>query len=278
MSELPDLPDFCWPINHSCDPNWDALTDPDSPAGEDNPPVYTDEAKAIADALAGQTLRYLTGYRVGGCPVTVRPCREACIDPTWRTFPVAWDGTGGAPWFPVNWAGSWLNVGCGCAGGCGCTTVSEVVLAGPVGAIAAVKVDGVVVDPSLYQVQQGNRLVSLGAPWPLCQDLTKPDTEEGTWSVSYTAGAAVDGLGAWVAGILASEYVKACSGQECRLPAGVTTVVRDGVTLDLGPGSFPGNRTGIREVDDWVARWNPNGLRAPSQVFSLDLHRPRTLS
>jgi len=276
---MPDLPDFCWPVDVSCIPDWDALTDPDEPASEENPPKYSDDDKARAVALAGQTLRYLTGYRVGGCPVTVRPCRQGCAEQTYRTFPVA-GASGGAPWTPVNVGGAWLNIGCGCAAdGCSCSRTSEVRLHGPVGAVEQVKVDGEVLTADVdYRLDAGGRLVRLGGVgWPLCQDMNLPDTDEGTWSVTYTAGQPVDGLGAWVAGILAGEYVTACQGGECRLPTGVTQIVRDGVTMTLGTGAFPDNRTGIPEVDAWVARWNPTGLRAPAVVWSPDVRGPRTM-
>lgn len=284
MSELlPELPDFCWPVDTSCVPDWDAWEiepDPEADPPVEGVPKYTDEQKERAEALAGQTLRFLTGYRVGGCPVTVRPCREGCSWRTWQTYPVRGVASQGAPWFPVNFAGSWLNIGCGCGGGgCSCSRVSEVRLHGPVGGITEVKVDGEILTANVdYRLDSGGRLVRLGGvDWPLCQDLNLADTEDGTWSVTYTAGYPVDGLGAWVAGILAGEYVRACTGGECRLPTGVTQIVRDGVSMTIAPGAFPENRTGIAEVDSWVARWNPAGLRGASVVMSPDVNWPRTM-
>lgn len=274
-AEVPDLPDFCWPVDTSCVPLWDALEDPTQPAGPDNPPLYSEADKARAVSLAGQTLRMLTGFRVGGCPVTVRPASRGCTEQTWRTYPV--DGGGSTPWQPVSLGGRWLNIGCGHArSGCGCLSTREVTLHGTVGAIVAVKVDGMTLDPTAYRLDRGGRLVRLdGDGWPLCQDLAAPDDAEGTWSVTYVPGAPVDGIGAWVAGLLAGEYVKACTSGECRLPTGVTQVVRQGVTLTLGTGTFPGGRTGIREVDAYLERWNPNGLRSAPQVYSPDVRRGR---
>jgi hypothetical protein len=284
IGPMPDLPDFCWPVDVSCVPDWDTWAvepDPDADPPVVGVPLYSDADKDRAIALAGQTLRFLTGYRVGGCPTLVRPCRKTCGSRTWRTYDAAWSGGSGAqvPWWPVDMGGTWLNIGCGCGGGgCSCTHVSEVRLYGPVGAVVEVKVDGEVLTPQIdYRVDPGGRLVRLGAEWPLCQDLNLADTEEGTWSVSYTAGAPVDGLGAWVAGILAGEYVRACSGGECRLPTGVTQIIRDGVNMTIGAGVFPGNLTGIREVDAWVARWNPTGLRSPAVVWSPDRRGPRSM-
>lgn len=277
--ELPDLPDFCWPVDVSCVPDWDAWeTEPDPAADppEDGVPLYTDAAKARAISLAGQTLRLLTGFRVGGCPVTVRPAARGCREQTWRTYPVA--GYGSTPWQPVSLGGRWLNITCGHATACGCLSTREVRLDGPASSVDEVKVDGVVLDPAAYRLDLGGRLVRLdGEGWPLCQDLAADDDAEGTWSVTYTPGAAVDGLGAYVAGLLAGEYVRACAGGECRLPTGVTQIVRQGVTMTLGTGAFPEGKTGIREVDAYLERWNPHAHTEAPKVWSPDLARNRRM-
>jgi hypothetical protein len=276
--ELPDLPDFCWPADVSCVPDWDGWEV--EPEPEADPPVagvplYTDGQKARAISLAGQSLRLLTAFRVGGCPITVRPAAQHCRDQTWRTYPVS--GLGSTPWQPVDLGGTWLNVGCGHSGGCGCLGLREVRLYGAASSITEVKVDGAVLDPSAYRLDPGGRLVRLdGEAWPLCQNLAAPDTEAGTWSVTYTPGVAVDGLGAVAAGVLAGEFVKACAGSDdCRLPSTATQIVRQGVTITLGVGAFPGGRTGIQEVDAYLERWNPNGLTSAPMVWSPDLARPR---
>lgn len=278
MSEMvPDLPDFCWPVDTSCVPDWDAWEVPPDP--EADPPVvgvplYTAEQKARAVALAGQSLRLLTGFRVGGCPITVRPCGPGCSEQNWRTYPVG--GPGSTPWFPVNLGGTWLNVSCGCAGGCDCTSLREVRLYGPASGVVEVKVDGSVLDPSDYRLDGGGVLVRTdGGTWPLCQNLSAPDTEPGTWSVTYTPGAPVDGLGAYAAGLLAGQYVRACTGGQCDLPSSVTRIVRQGVELTLGVGAFPEGKTGIREVDAWLEAVNPHALKAPSSVMSPDRRPPR---
>lgn len=247
MSETPpELPDSCWPIDTACvSAEWDAwLTTPDPTA---NPPVvgvpkYTAAEKARATALAGQTMRMLTGYRVGGCPVTVRPCA-------------------GQP--------------CGCrptVARCDHLGGREVRLGAQVGTVVAVVIGGATLDPSAYRLDSGGRLVRMdGDVWPARQDLAAPLGDADTWSVTYYPGAAVDGLGAAAAGRLALEYVKACSGGDCKLPSTVTQVVRNGVTITRAPGAFPDGKTGIKEVDAWIARWNPHQLSAPSMAYSPDL-------
>lgn len=276
--DLPDLPDFCWPADTTCVSDWDAWEVEPDPESEDpevqaGTPLYSDAQKARAVSLAGQALRMLTAFRVGGCPVTVRPAARRCRDLTWRTYPVS---GGSTPWQPVDLGGRWLNIGCGHAGDCGCGALSEVRLWGPASSVTEVKVDGAVLDPSAYRLDPGGRLVRLdGEAWPLCQNLAAPDTEEGTWAVTYTPGAAVDGLGAYAAGVLAGEFVRACAGGECALPTNVQQIARNGVTMTLGMGVFPDGKTGIREVDLYVERWNPYGHKTPPMVYSPDLARPR---
>jgi hypothetical protein len=107
------------------------------------------------------------------------------------------------------------------------------------------------------------------------QDLTKDDTESGTFSVTYLNAYPVDSLGAYAVGVLALEYAKACSGDECELPENVRTISRQGLTLDVISGSFPGGETGLRPVDTFIALWNPGHLRGAPQVWSPDLPAPR---
>lgn len=272
MSEtpLPDLPDACWAVDTTCIPNWDAV-DPEDP----ELPYYSDADKARAISLAGQTMRLLTGYRIGGCPITVRPCKAGCSDPTWRTYPPG----GGGVWQPVNMGGSWLNVACGCGGsGCSCTTVQEVRLYGQASAVTLVKIDGMTLDLTAYRLDPGGRLVRTdGQAWPACQDMNAPDTEPGTFSVTYSPGGVVDGLGAWAAGILAAEYVEVCATGKCNLPDTVSQIVRNGVTMTLTPGAFPDGKTGLRAVDSYLESVNPNGLKAAPMVWSPDIARPRTV-
>lgn len=268
------LPDYCWPVDHSCCPTFPADGFPTDDNGA------AEALWATADALAGMTLRMLTGYRVGGCPVKVRPCRSGCLPETWRTYPAPGAGVPGGSMYPVLSSGTWLNIGCGCAAdGCSCTRVCEVTLDGPVGHIAEVKVDGAVLDPSAYRLDGGNRLVRTDAEcWPLCQNIEADDTEPGTFSVTYAPGARVDGLGAYAAGLLACEFAKACSGQPCALPTGVVSVVRAGVTYQLASETWAKGLTGIRAVDAYIRRWNPNNLTQASAVWSPDVHHPRLVS
>jgi hypothetical protein len=50
----------------------------------------------------------------------------------------------------------------------------------------------------------------------------------------------------------------------------VTSVVRQGVSYEIAAGSFPGGATGIREVDTWIARYNPSHLLMQPAVWTPD--------
>ena len=73
-------------------------------------------------------------------------------------------------------------------------------------------------------------------------------------------------------GQLACEIAKAAAGGDCKLPAGLQQLVRQGVTIsypDVGE-LFRQGRTGLYLVDMFVATWNPSGLRQRSRVYSVD--------
>lgn len=251
IPDLPPLPEFCWPIDPGCCLELEN---------------YAPEVQARAVALATQTLHTLTARRVGGCPVTVRPCRTPCA--TYGYY----DGSGSfVPWMnPTLMNGTWLNIPCGCGQSpCGCKELCEIALLGPVGAVYSVWVDGEEVPSTSYRVDDGRLLVRLdGECWPDCQDLEAGPFDPGAFSITYLNAIPVDGLGAYAAGILACEFAKACSGAKCRLPSGVTSVSRQGISYEVAAGAFPDGVTGIREVDAWIATYNPYRRRMQSTVWT----------
>lgn len=252
-----------WPIDPAClGDEWEAL-DP------------TVQARSVA--LASSTLYRLTGFRVGGCPITVRPCVTRCD----KFGPGYYMTRYGHGWMSpyIGTGGQWVN-SCGCLTDCACTELCEVRLPGPVGEVYAVTVGDTVLPATDYRVD-GTSLVYTGAsdpcPWPACQDLSAPVGAPGTFAVEYLNSYPVDALGAYAAGTLAWEFSQACVGNKCRLPASVTSVSRQGVTFDIAPGMFPDGFTGIREVDAYIATVNPGALRQQSQVWSPDIHTPRVV-
>jgi hypothetical protein len=258
---VPEFGGCLWPLDPAClTEQWETL-----PASVRN----------RAHAMASATLRRLTGHRVGECPVTVRPHgkQRMCFVPSYGA--PSWYFSGAfQPGMDAN--GVWLNA-------CGSCNLQEcsVTLPAPATAVHSVKIDGVVLDPATYGLD-GNRLVWIGegdCPFPLTQNVALPDTEPDTFSVTYANGYPVDSLGAYAAGILAMEYAKACSGNgnACRLPIGVTSVVRNGVSIEIASGAFPGGVTGIREVDAYIALWNPKGMTSSPRVWSPDMQSVRSI-
>lgn len=225
------------------------------------------DVKARSLMLATSSLQMLTYYRVGTCPITVRPC------PVSRRCD--------CPWYPhVGTDGNWYN-DCPCAGGrAKCGPLSEIDIPGPVGYIDSMKVDGVELDLSTgdFRLDDGHLLVWQGegvSPFPETQDLSKPDTAVGTWSITYSRSYPV-GVGAKMAvGYLAMEFSKACQPrQKCSLPRGVTNVVRNGVSFSVEAGLFPGGLTGIDIVDQFILKWAPAG----SPLRNATVFNPRESS
>jgi hypothetical protein len=260
MTTTPGYDGCEWPLDPACfDEEWEAL----------DPPT-----KARAAALASETLHRLSGYRVGGCPVTVRPCTKGCID---AFIPFYGPGYGLRP--GIDTVGNWVN-GCGCQHGCSCTQMCEVVLPEPVGRVEEVRLDGTVVDPTTYRVDR-NRLVWTGdgdCPWPTCQAMNKDNSKTGTFSVTYLNSYEPDSLAAYACAVLAMEFAQACLGNACRLPTTVSTVARQGLVFQVPTGAFPGGLTGIREVDAWLALWNPDSIRQAPAVWSPDQRAPRVVN
>lgn len=261
MPPLPDpqLPDACWPVDTSCCDGFDE---------------YPASVQEDAIAFAGQAMRSLTAYRVGGCPITVRPCLRRCMPSTWVSAPV---GLGNGLLNPhVATSGQWVN-GCGCAtSNCSCVSLCEIRLPPPVGWVVEVTIDGVPLSDAAWRVDNYQLLVRTdGECWPHCQDMSVAADEIGSFAVTYLNAVPVDTFGARAAGVLACEFASWCVGGECRLPPGVTEVVRQGVTMTVVSGVFPGGMTGIPEVDTYVDRWNPYRLKTPPRVYSPDVPRLR---
>jgi hypothetical protein len=229
--------------------------------------------------MATDLLNAWTGGVYGSCEVTLRPCRADCdgyVPTFWGRGP--FPRGGGSPWQPVVVDGQWINLTCGqCGTNCSCDTHASIGLPGPVGAIVEVLIDGVLVDPTTYRVDNHRYLVRTdGGIWPSCQDVAAPSSAEGTWQVTYLHGLSVPLGGQVAAARLACELWKAaCGDASCQLPRRVQSITRQGVTIGLLDSfdDIDKGRTGIWTVDSWVAsvtRVVPRG----GQVFSVD--RPRT--
>lgn len=250
----------------ACCPTWGDLT--------------LDQQQFALD-VATEILWRATGRRFGLCEITVRPCRQPCAGtagPAWPTSVPA-----GGAFRPVLDGGTWLNIACGqCGDDCHCGSLCEITLPGPVDSIVQVKLDGEVLDPSDYLVTDHRKLVRAGGEcWPTCQDLTLPDDEPGTLSVTYLQGIPVPPGGRAAAAELACELGKACAGASgCRLPRRVQSITREGVSMSFldSMDFLADGLTGLYAVDLWIRAVNPHGLAQGARVYSPDRRPPRTIT
>lgn len=213
-----------------------------------------------------------TGRRFPGvCTHTIRPCSEQS-DYDIPADMIAAPGSYGLYAGNINWQ-QWVSLGgsCSCdrSRQCGCTRLSEILLDEfhQVSSVTQVKVDGAVLDPSLYRLDDSQYLVRLndadGTPgsFGCCQDIALPDTEVGTFSVTYTSGTNPPALGVLAAAALACEYALACAGStQCRLPSRVQSVARQGVNMTFANRALLANGqlgTGIPETDDFISAFAP---------------------
>lgn len=221
--------------------------------------------------LATSSLQMLTYYRVGTCPITIRPCPV----PNPCDCATGWSPNIGAD-------GNWRNA---CRSKHTCQPISEIDLPGPVGYIESLVIDGVAQDLSTgdWRLDDGHLLVWQGegaSPVPETQDLNKPDTEPGTWSVTYSQSYPVGPDARLAVAYLAMEFAKACKPKgKCALPRGVTNVVRNGVTFSVQAGLFPGGLTDIDIVDQFILKWAPAGSPVRNAtVFDPSRRGPRRTS
>lgn len=250
-----------WVIDISCDQStWD-----------DAAPALQESAAAWAQDI----LWAATGRQFGACPMTVRPCLGwSGGQQSWG----AWDMYGS--WYPYIWNGQWYNAFCGCAGMCCCLPrpYTQAWLPTPVVSIVSVDIGGIELDPAAYRVDEKQWLIRQdGLMFPRCQDYNEAAGGVDTWSVTYLTGNVVPKSVLTAAGMLAIEWIKACSGAECQLPSYVTSVIRGGVEMTM-PSLMDVMKlglTGLPFVDQIIRAYNPDGLKKRGRVMSPDLPQMR---
>jgi hypothetical protein len=236
---------------------------------------YPEATRETALTLASTFLWGATGRQYGVCPVTVRPNQSGSAELAYQAFPVlpgAQAGLG-VPGGPFLFGGRWFNAGCvsACCGNQACA----VVLRGPVASVDEVLVGEEVIPASSYRVDVTGGAYFLvridGLCWPVCQDFTAEEGEEGSFSVTYGLGRPLPRALQVATALLACEYAKALTGGACKLPSRMTRLSRQGVEVELEPPAPDDGKTGIREVDDVIASLNPSKRQRPPVVLSLDL-------
>lgn len=246
-----------WVLDDSigcCQDFWDTLT--------------TEQQTAAAEA-ATFVLWAATGRQYGICDITVRPCgRWPCDDSTAGYY---WNS---GTWMPYIFGGEWFN--CPCGNICTCGARCRVYLPGPVASVTSVTVDGVLIGPGAYRVDDARWLIRTdGDCWPASQNLDI-DSGVGTFVVTYGRGTPVPAYLLTAAGTYACEWAKMCRGAACQIPTRVVTLTRQGTTFDgvdidelLARGL-----TGISSVDQIIVMANPHRLTGRLRIMSPELTGP----
>jgi hypothetical protein len=243
-----------WPVYWTCDVS-----------------TYSPELTEYAVAAATRVLWALSGRRFGQCEVTWRPCAEDCGD--WASIPL-WGrdwrvGYSMPPWDFYRLP--YCSGGCS-SGGCSCTHIPTIRLSDTVSRVVEVKLDGTPMVTGAYRLDGRALMRTDGHTWPRCNNLARDDDQPGTWSVRAVVGEPVPDSGRLAMGELACEIAKAGTGADCRLPPGVTQLVRQGVTIqypDMGQ-LLKDGRTGLYLVDMFLAAENPDGLKQRGRVYDVD--------
>lgn len=240
------------------------------------PPVDLNALDAdLMDAamvLASNVLHRLTGRKYPGiCLDTVRPVAR------WRQdagLPRWWQAYG-------NTRSSSRYGWCSCnrSPDFGCASMPSIALPGypvfeddthPI----VVKVDGTPLSDGAFTVIDKRHLVRTdGQGWPCCQDLKKPDDEEGTWSVRYSFGAPIAEDAKLMAAMLGSNIYLSLSpvtAGESQLPAErIRSISRQGETITLldPEALYKDGFTGVAVVDLWLMSERVGNERKGARVL-----------
>lgn len=231
-------------------------------------PTGSEAVTGYARQGATEVLWQESGQRYGLCEITIRPCRRQCDGGGWPFMDRWYEWAGGMWPRPLLFNGLWFNVTCGgCPGGCSCTVLEEVLLPGVVSSISQVKVDGVILPSTAYRLDNNQLLVRVdGGSWPYCQDMAAADTQPDTFSVTFTFGEVPPVIGRQAVGQLMCALARECMGEDCRLPANVTSLVRQGVAIELDADFLKR----FNFVSLFLRYANPAGLQAAPGIYDPD--------
>lgn len=260
----------------TCSP-WAELGDMTCQTYDGDPAVLANLLQMSSDVLYELTGRQWPGL----CTTTVRPQGgERFV---------------GAPTWPANGysapqmgeRGVWSGCGCYRSQRTGCHSIPEVRLADRVVEVTEVRIDGDIIDPSEYRLDDHRYLVGLRQAdgsertWPCCQRDDLADTEEGTFSVTFVRGGLPPVGGTVAAASLACEFAKGLGVlgdalvSKCRLPRRVTSIVRQNVSIAvLDPLTlFQEGRTGLPEVDLWIESVRSGRARRRATMTAMGRRR-----
>jgi hypothetical protein len=162
----------------------------------------------IIDAASDAVVVATNGQVRGRCTTTVRPCADTSC--------------------ACGWPGD----------GCSCCRLDAIHLPGEDIEILSVKIDGDELTDGMFGWLDQDGLIRLGADsprtWPGCQKMYLPDTEEGTFSITYEWGL-LPFTAVMASTEIACDLVSGITSQYSKLDRRVITAIMDGVTIDLDP-------------------------------------------
>ena len=240
---------------------------------------YLDRLLARSVGMATEILFDLSGKRfTGKCgPKTIRPVARPLDADTlgliYRGYGPNGYGIVGMGSSSAPPAISWYGV----------TYAPEIELPDfPIRDVLSVYIDGVLIPADEYELRDDRSLIRMrptqsSVPterygWPTAQNLDIPDTQQGTFSITYTYGTD-PGDGGRVACLKFAE-VLACGalGDHSRYPERLQSISRQGVSMQVASvvDALKEKGTGIYEVDVWLLAVNPSRLRRRAVAWSPD--------
>lgn len=251
------------------------------------------ELKELAEeaaAAASDLLYELSGRQFSGScgPVTIRPVsRPSDVDTkSWgaRLSPLGWYSSIGA-------YSAYGSYGPGVMAHYGTSAPPEIELgAYPVTEVTKVLIDGVEIPEAEWELRDHRWLVRIrptasSVPterygWPTSQIMDVPDTQPGTFSITYKYGTPPPTAGVRAAKKLAEYLLLPSLGDTTRYPTRVTHMSRQGVSATVTDvmDVIKSGSLGIYEVDAFILAHNPKKLARQSLAWSPDIGRPRRQS
>ena len=111
--------------------------------------------------------------------------------------------------------------------------VGTIPLRGPATNIIEIVIDGLVLGTDEYGLMDGRFLYRKSGHWPSNNDLLLDDTEDGTWSVTYSFGRPADLITRMAAMEIAVELANDLLGKSTNLPPGVTSAFIQGASVTV---------------------------------------------
>lgn len=218
------------------------------------PESVTDAAAEAGIEIATAVLYEMTGRRWSGLDTaSVRPRAEDTSTP----FEVP-------GWVP-SWGEYDSSVG-------SCTPSDSIDLGFfPVVEISQVKIDGLVMLPTAYQLRNQKTLVRIdGGTWPCDQDLSLPTTDPDTFVVDIVHGIEPPMAGKHCCAVYAVELAKSFCNLDCALPQRTQYMTRQGIsTILMDPlNVIERGMIGLPTVDAWIKAVNPHKRRKRAMMAS----------